>query len=137
VFRELHRAVLTQVPNPVIAVLGLAYKEGTHSTKNSAAVALVKALTPFRVRCFDPIVSADVVAFHPRVAAASSALDACMGATALAIMTPWQVFRALDPSAVARALAGRLVVDPYGAMDATACRAVGLRHRRLGAQLEA
>ena len=56
--RTLHREVLARVDDPVIAVLGLAYKQDTHSTKNSPSIALLSSLTPFRVRVFDPVVPA-------------------------------------------------------------------------------
>src|SRR3546814_7647613 len=38
--RMLHEHVLPHVQRPVIAMLGLAYKEATHSTKNSPALQL-------------------------------------------------------------------------------------------------
>jgi UDPglucose 6-dehydrogenase len=114
-----------------IAVLGLAYKENTHSIKNSPSLSLLAALTPWRARAFDPAVAAEV-AFHPRLEGAGDALTCVQGAHALAIMTPWPQFRALDPAALAARMAGKLVVDPYGVLDAAACRAAGLVRHSLG-----
>jgi D-sedoheptulose 7-phosphate isomerase len=45
----------------VFSVLGLAYKQDTHSTKNSASLALLAYLQPFRVRVFDPVVPASAI----------------------------------------------------------------------------
>lgn len=114
-----------------IAVLGLAYKENTHSIKNSPSLSLLAALTPFRVRAFDPQVAADP-AFHPRLEGASDALACVAGAQALAVMTPWPEFRALDPAKLAARMAGKLVIDPYGVLDAAACRKAGLERHILG-----
>jgi hypothetical protein len=47
-------------------------------------------------------------------------------------MTPWGEFRDLDARAVAEALSGRVVIDPYGVLDEEACRVAGLVHHRLG-----
>lgn len=127
----LHRTVLSQRSDAIIAILGLAYKENTHSTKNSPALALLAHLRPFGVRVFDPLVRAGTVE-HPRCAAARSALDACDGADALAIMTPWPQFRALSPKDLAVRMRGRVLLDPYRVLDAAACRQAGLSYHTLG-----
>ena len=129
---RLHESVLARVKEPLIGVLGLAYKENTHSTKNSPALALIAALKPFRLRAFDPVVAVEP-AWHPALVEARDALDACKGADAIAIMTPWPAFRALEAKAVAGAMAGRVVIDPMGVLDAKAAAAAGLEHHRLGA----
>jgi UDPglucose 6-dehydrogenase len=54
VLRVLHREVLSRVSNPVVAVLGLAYKQDTHSIKNSAAIALLSSLALFHTRVTGP-----------------------------------------------------------------------------------
>ena len=116
----------------LIAVLGLAYKQDTHSTKNSPSIALLSSLMPFRVRLFDPVVPASA-APNPRCHGAASELDACDGADVLVIMTPWGQFRALDPVAIAGRLRGRIVLDPYAVLDCAACRTAGLEYHTLGA----
>lgn len=130
--RTLHREVLMKVADPVIAVLGLAYKEDTHSTKNSPAIALLSRLLPFQVRVFDPVVPAEA-APNVRRFAAASALDTCDGADVLVIMTPWKQFRALQPGAIADRLRGKIVLDPYSVLDRVACKRAGLAHHVLGA----
>ena len=130
--RQIHARVLDRVADPTLAVLGLAYKENTASTKNSPSLALLAALAPFRVRVYDPLV-APRPEFHPRLEAAATPLDACTGADTVIIMTPWDEFRALRPDAVATRLRGRTVIDPYGVLDRVACRAAGLDQAVLGA----
>lgn len=128
---QLHDRVLSRVPDPTLAVLGLAYKEDTASTKNSPALALLEALRPFPVRVYDPAVPARPE-YHPRLVGARSALEACAGADALVIMTPWREFRELRPADVSARLRGRTVIDPYGVLSAEACLAAGLDHASLG-----
>jgi UDPglucose 6-dehydrogenase len=131
VLQTLHGAVLSREEDPVIAVLGLAYKQDTHSIKNSPSLALLAHLAPFRVRVFDPVVAASAIS-NLRCHAASSELDACEGADALAIMTPWARFGKLDPVQIAGRLRGKLVLDPYAVLEAAACRAAGLEYHTVG-----
>lgn len=129
--RTLYHEVLCRMDDPVIAILGLSYKQNTHSTKNSPSLALLEHLKPYRVRVFDPVVPADVAPNH-RCYGASSELDAFKGADALVVMTPWQQFRKLDPKQIALHLHGKALLDPYAVLNAAACRAVGLNYLTLG-----
>lgn len=133
VLRALHEHVLAHRRCPVLAILGLAYKENTASVKNSPALALIASLPEdMALQVYDPVVPAELAA-HPGASGAAAALEACTGADALVIMTPWPSFRDLAPEEIAGRLAGRLVVDPYGVIDPSAARAAGLHHIRLGA----
>lgn len=129
--RIVHERVVARVAEPVFALWGLAYKQDTHSTKNSPSLALLAGLTPFAVRAYDPAVVAEPT-FHPRLAVATDPIDACRGADALLVMTPWDIFRRIDLEEVSAALRGRLVIDPYGVIDAAACRTARLTHVTLG-----
>jgi UDPglucose 6-dehydrogenase len=131
--RELREALLATAPRARIGVLGLAYKENTHSVKNSAALELITQLAAWPVRAFDPAVPASA-AQHPNLTAATNALDTARDADALAIMTPWPEFREIAPADLARLMRGRLVLDPYRVLDAAAARAAGLDYRTLGAR---
>lgn len=130
--RILHKHVLAENPQAVIGVLGLAYKENTHSTKNSPALALIAHLKPWRVRVFDPVVPASA-AGHPDVTACASALEVAQGVDALVIMTPWPVFRDLKADQLARAMVGRAVIDPYRVLDGRTVAEAGLDYFTLGA----
>ena len=129
--RTLHEELLARSPRATIGILGLAYKENTHSVKNSPSLALIRELAPWPIRVFDPVVPA-TAAPHPTVTGASSALDAAQGADAIAIMTPWPEFRRLSCTDLAKTMTGRLVLDPYRVLDSSAARAAGLLYRTLG-----
>ena len=130
--RTLHGEILASRPDAVIAVLGLAYKENTHSTKNSPALALIAHLGPWSVRVYDPVVAASA-AHHPALTGCDSSLTAAQGADALAIMTPWPEFRDLKPADVAGVMRGRIVLDPHRVLDGRAVAAAGLDYCTLGA----
>jgi UDPglucose 6-dehydrogenase len=132
--RQLQSRVLSRIADPAIGLLGVTYKENTHSIKNSPAVALIRELATCRLAVFDPAVRASA-AWHSRMTLADDALAACEGADALVIMTPWPQFRALAPAAIAGRLRGRVVVDPFSVLDRAAAAAAGLEHVVLGAPL--
>jgi UDPglucose 6-dehydrogenase len=126
----LRAELLDGAPGARVAVLGLAYKEDTNSTKNAPSLALIEGLRePFTV--YDP--QAPGAAAGPLARPAPSALAAAEGADAVCIMTPWAEFRALDPAALAQAMRGTLVIDPYRMLDPARTAQAGLRVFRLGA----
>ena len=129
--RTLHKTVLATINDPLVAVLGLAYKENTRSTKNSPSFALIEHLRPYRVQVFDPVVPAED-APHPDVAGALTVEAVCDGADVLVIMTPWPAFRDLVPEKIVESMTGRTVIDPYAVLDGARCRAAGLTYHTLG-----
>ena len=132
VLRLIHREVLSRHANPTFGILGLAYKESTHSTKNSPSLALIENLHAWPIRVYDPVVPA-TAAPHPDVTSAASALDAAQGSDAVLIMTPWPQFRSLRPADLAAAMSGRVVVDPFRVLEPEVARAAGLSYFTLGA----
>lgn len=132
VLRSLYREILSRTRDPVIAVLGLAYKQDTDSTKNSPSMALLEHLKPFHVRVFDPVVPVSIVS-NLRCHGAESAYEACEGADVLAVMTPWRQFKDMEACQVAKHMRGSVVLDPYGVFEADACRDAGLSYHTLGA----
>jgi UDPglucose 6-dehydrogenase len=129
--KTFHAHVLSRLDDPTIAIWGLAYKPDTRSTKNSPAKALLEALRPFAVRAYDPQVVLDSTG-PPNVVQSETALDACRGADALAIMTPWREFSSIDLGQVREVMAGSIIVDPFGALETARCIALGFSHFRLG-----
>jgi UDPglucose 6-dehydrogenase len=120
---------LPAYPGSAIAVLGLAYKENTHSTKNSPSLALLEHLRGMPVKVHDPVVPASVV---PWATGAADPVAAATGADVLVIATPWPHYRELKPADLARVMKGRTVLDPYRVLDGRACAAAGLTYHTLG-----
>ena len=129
--RTIHAEVISRTAEPVVAVWGLSYKAGTASTKNSPALALIEALRPFPVRGYDPKAELERKGWSHFVRVAS-ALEACQGADVLAIMAPWPEFSAVGLEQVTGMMTGRVVVDPYGVLEARQCAGLGIRYFRLG-----
>lgn len=117
-----------------IAVLGLTYKENTHSLKNSPSLVFLSHLTDREVVAFDPAAVPEAAPRHVR--RADSVLEAIKGADILAIMTPWHEFRKITPEILIQNMAGRIVIDPYRMLDGTALKAQGFIYATLGAPVK-
>lgn len=128
-WRVLQAAVLTKTKSPRIAVLGLAYKENTHSTKNSPSLQLLSHLTAHNVCVHDPVVDTGIAAFARRV---DSPMDCVKDADVLVIATPWPEYRVLKATNLAGAMRGRVLIDPYRILDANAAAAAGFEYYTLG-----
>src|SRR5262249_42448487 len=113
--RTIRRVLLDRKPDATIAVWGLAYKENTHSIKNSPSLATISQLDRTRVRAHDPVVPVSAVALA-NVEGFSDPLAAAKGADALMILTPWADYRRVAPSEIAKALSGNIVLDPYSVL---------------------
>lgn len=128
-YRTVKRTVLDAVKAPRLGVLGLAYKQDTHSTKNSPSLALIAQLKGTALAVHDPVVPASVV---PEASPAASAEAVAQDADAVLLMTPWAAYRALDLADVAKRMRGRTVIDPYRLLDPQAAMAAGLSLYSIG-----
>jgi UDPglucose 6-dehydrogenase len=131
VVRITRSLLLDRKPDCRLAVWGLAYKENTHSVKNSPSLAAIAQMPEADLCVHDPVVSASVVK-HSRVRASVDPLDALEGAEALLILTPWPQYRQIDPTRISAALAGRIVIDPFKVLDRGKVLAAGLSYYTLG-----
>jgi UDPglucose 6-dehydrogenase len=129
--RCIHRELLGRVRDPLLAVWGIAYKQYTHSIKNSPAVELLRALPGVRIRAQDPAAKLPGTGCS-HVTVVADPLAALDGADALVVMTPWKLYASLGPADIKARLKGNLVIDPNAILDEKACRAAGLEYHRLG-----
>lgn len=135
VFRKLHELVLSKHVNPVVAVWGLAYKINTKSVKNSPSLVLLRNMKKIDVKAYDPQAIIEQSSF-PDVKQVSSPLEACKGAHALVIMTPWAEFKLTDLSELRKSLNGNVIIDPYKILDGQLCEKMGFIYLTLGRATE-
>ena len=90
-------------PDAIVAVWGLAYKENTHSIKNSPVARDRSRSCPMPGCACTTRSSRRLRRGTRRRSRASAALEAASGADALMILTPWPEFRQIDASAPRRA----------------------------------
>jgi UDPglucose 6-dehydrogenase len=130
VLRTLRKLVLDERSDARVALLGLTYKENTHSLKNSPAIALANALAPRKLTAYDPVAVPDAGGAH--VMRKATALDAIDGADVLAVMTAWPEFQAITTDQLEARMRGRTVLDPYRVLDGTSLTEAGFTYATLG-----
>ncbi len=69
---------------------------------------------------------------RPELDYVESAADALRGAELVLVLTEWNEFRELDPTAVAALVAERVVIDGRNCLDRDAWTAAGFTHRGMG-----
>lgn len=115
-----------------LAVWGLAYKENTHSVKNSSSLHTIAALPGAVFSAHDPEVPEGALR-GVKLTRVGEPLEALAGAAALLILTPWPAYRFISNETISANLTGRTVIDPYRILDPAAASAAGLDHHTLGA----
>jgi UDPglucose 6-dehydrogenase len=120
------RKFIERKPEALVAVWGLTYKENTNSTKNSPSLATLAQFPGRAFRRHDPALEAE-----------EDPLAVARGADVLMILTPWPEYRKIAPARIARAMRGRIVIDPYAVLDRAKARAAGLTLQALGRPADA
>ena len=120
------------VEGKTIATWGLTFKAHTDDLRDSPSIAILTLLHKMgaTIRAYDA--SARAVEQYPWIVRCSSALEACEGADALAVLTEWPEFAQVDPTAVASALRSASVVDGRNVLNIEAWKSAGFEYRGVG-----
>lgn len=120
------------VAGKTIASWGLTFKANTDDLRDSPAIAILTRLKDMgaTIRAYDP--SARGVEMLPWVQRCDSALEACDGADALAVLTEWPEFAAVAPTEVAVRLNNSVVVDGRNVLNPQQWKSSGFQYRGVG-----
>jgi UDPglucose 6-dehydrogenase len=122
------------VAGKTIAVLGLTFKPNTDDMRDSPSLEIVPALlhAGARVRAYDPEGMHEARRLLPEVTYCANAYETMEGADALAILTEWNQFRALDLRRVKALLRTPIVVDLRNIYDPRQMTAAGFDYSCIG-----
>jgi UDPglucose 6-dehydrogenase len=128
------KALGGSVKGKSIAVLGLTFKPNTDDMRESPSLEIVPALqrAGATVRAYDPIGMDEAKKLLKDVVWCGSAYETMEGADALAIVTEWNEFRALDLARVKSLLRSPVVVDFRNIYDPAAMTAAGFDYTSIG-----
>ncbi|CAB4609814.1 unannotated protein [freshwater metagenome] len=120
------------VAGKTIASWGLTFKANTDDLRDSPAIAILHRLKEMgaTIRAYDP--AARGVEMLPWVQRCDSALDACDGADALAVLTEWPEFTGVNPADVASRLKSTVVVDGRNVLNPQQWKSSGFQYRGVG-----
>jgi UDPglucose 6-dehydrogenase len=117
---EQFESYASDLNSPKIGVLGLSYKENTHSIKNSPSVAFLENILRQGVQGSDIKVYDPVVKSLPELIDVVFCKDAYQASTnvdVLFINTAWDEFRSLDLRVLVKTIRSRVVIDPFNLFD--------------------
>ena len=122
------------VKGMTIAILGLAFKPNTDDMREAPSLAIVPALQAAgaSLRVFDPEAMDEARALLDGVEWCKDAYDAMVDADALAILTEWNAFRALDVERMKDVMRGTIVVDLRNIYRPEDMAAAGIRYTSIG-----
>lgn len=117
-----------------VALLGLTFKPNTDDMRDAPSIAIAMALADAGVKvcAYDPEGMDLAAPLMPDVEMKKSAYDAIDGADAVAIVTEWDAFRALDLGRIKGLLKEPVMVDLRNIYDPAEMRAAGFRYSSVG-----
>jgi UDPglucose 6-dehydrogenase len=110
-----------------VAVLGVAFKPNSDDIRDSPSLAICGRLADEGaiVAVYDPVAMANAARSRPDLRYADSVHEAAQGADIVLHLTEWADFKDIDPAALARAVAGTILIDGRCTFDVGSWRAAG------------
>ena len=134
--RKVRKALWT-LKGKKLAVLGLAFKNGTDDLRESPAVSIIKSLLKEGccITAYDPAAmerAAEEFGPNTPVKFASGSYEALEGADACLVLTEWEDFAALDLHRIKKLLRYPIVVDGRNLFKPADMEAAGLNYYSVG-----
>jgi UDPglucose 6-dehydrogenase len=103
-----------------VAVLGVAFKPNSDDVRDSASLAVCERLTAEGaiVSVHDPVAMPNAARRQPGLRYAGSVSAAAADADLVLHLTEWSDYQAIDPAALARVVARRVIIDARCCLDA-------------------
>lgn len=108
--------ILPGIDQPKVAIWGLAYKENTHSVKNSPSLATINKLSIESITVHDPVVRKEDTEFT-HLKQVETALESVNQADVLMILTPWPEYKEYTAESVLKLMNGKVIIDPYSVIN--------------------
>ena len=117
-----------------VALLGLTFKPNTDDMRDSPAIAVAQTLTDagVKVAAYDPEGMEQARPLMPEVEMVSGPYEAIEGADAVAIVTEWDAFRALDLKRVKELANAPVLVDLRNIYTPDIVREAGFTYESIG-----
>jgi UDPglucose 6-dehydrogenase len=107
------QAIGGDVSGKTIAIWGFTFKAGTDDLRDSPSIQVIQRLINrgAKVQGFDPTVASLKTGIPENVKVCGSAIEATVGADALAVLTEWEDFKWVSPIKVVAVMRGKQIID--------------------------
>lgn len=129
------RSALRTLKGKKLAVLGLAFKDGTDDVRESPAIKVIEQLLEEKcqIKAFDPAAMDRArQILGSRITYAADPYQAAEGADALLILTEWKEFASLDLVRIKHALRSPIVLDGRNVFSQAEMAEAGLSYHSIG-----
>ncbi len=123
------------IDNPKIAVLGLAFKNGTDDCRESPAIEIVSELVnrKYSVFAYDPKAMKNAEPLiGSKITYCQSAYEAVENADVLAILTEWEEFKKLDLNKIASLMKNKTIIDCRNMLDKQEALSLDFNYQGIG-----
>lgn len=123
------------IENPKIAVLGLAFKNGTDDCRESPAMDIIAELLENKtnITAYDPkAMGTACYLLGDKIEYADSMYQVLQDADVLAILTEWDEFRKLDLEKASELMRHKNIVDCRNLIDGEKARSLGFNYQGIG-----
>lgn len=117
-----------------VALLGLTFKPNTDDMRDAPSIAIVQTLIDAgaEVHAHDPEGMEEAAKLLPGIIMSESAYAAAAGAHAVALVTEWDAYRALDLGKLRTAMSGNALIDLRNIYRASEAEAAGFAYSSVG-----
>jgi UDPglucose 6-dehydrogenase len=131
---ELLLGAVRAIQNPVVGLLGLAFKPNTDDVRGSPALDIAQRLLKegVTVRAHDPFALVNASHVLPGLDCRTDPYAALDGADALLLATEWEEYGTLDWVLVRETMRGKTVLDGRNALDGVLLAELGFRYLSFG-----
>jgi len=131
---ELLLDAVRTIQDPVVAILGLAFKPNTDDVRGSPALSIAQRLLKegVIVRAHDPFALVNAGRALPEVECRADAYSTLDGADALLLATEWEEYGALDWMLVRETMRGKTILDGRNALNGELLGELGFRYWSFG-----
>jgi UDPglucose 6-dehydrogenase len=129
------QAMIGEVKDAKIAILGLAFKANTDDVRDSPAINIISKLVKLgaKIRAYDPIAMSNMKNELPNIEYSSSEEDAINGADLVLILTEWPHFKNINWVGLKSKLGRQIrIFDARNILDKEKLQALGLEVNNLG-----
>ncbi len=132
--RKIIAAMGGDVRGKTVGILGLTFKPNTDDMRDAPALAIVQALIDAgaAVKAYDPEGMELAAPMMPSVTMCKDAYAVADGADAVAIVTEWDAFRALDLARMGGLMNDKILVDLRNVYDARDVTRLGFAYHSVG-----
>ncbi len=129
---------IRDIPNPVVAVWGLAFKSDTDDMREAPSIEIINALinAGATIKTFDPQAMDNARKIlgeeNPHVTFCHSVADATKGADVIALVTEWNEFITQDWHKIAKLMRGKHIFDGRNCLANGKVTEAGLHYHAVG-----